>query len=53
MQSFIANGGEIWACGTCTKPRGITEADLIEGARMVTAAYFVDQIAQGATNIAV
>jgi predicted peroxiredoxin len=53
IQSFVANGGEIWACGTCTKPRGITEADLIEGARIVTAAYFVDQIASGASNIAV
>jgi len=53
MQSFIANGGEIWACGTCTKPRGITADDLIEGARIVTAAYFVEQIASGASNIAV
>lgn len=31
MNAFIANGGQIWACGTCAKPRGITEADLIEG----------------------
>ena len=53
MQSFIANGGEIWACGTCTKPRGITADDLIEGSRIVTAAYFVEQVAQGAANIAV
>ena len=22
IQSFVANGGEIWACGACTKPRG-------------------------------
>src|SRR3954470_4847615 len=33
LASFIANGGQIWACGTCAKPRGITEAHLIEGAR--------------------
>jgi predicted peroxiredoxin len=52
LQSFIANGGEVWACGTCTKPRGIAEADLIDGARIVTAAFFVDQIASGASNIA-
>src|SRR5437588_1595678 len=52
LQSFVSNGGEIWACGTCTKPRGITEADLIEGARIVTAAFFVDQIVSGASNIA-
>lgn len=42
MQAFLAAGGEIWACGTCTKPRGITEADLIEGAKIVTAAYVVE-----------
>ncbi|HEY0069927.1 MAG TPA: DsrE family protein [Chloroflexia bacterium] len=53
LQSFVTNGGEIWACGTCTKPRGITEGDLIEGARIVTAAYFVEQIANGAATVAV
>ena len=52
LKSFLANGGEVWVCGTCAKPRGITEADLIEGARIVTAAYFVEQIAAGASNIA-
>jgi predicted peroxiredoxin len=53
LQSFVSNGGEIWACGTCTKPRGITEGDLIEGARIVTAAYVVDQIVSGASSLAV
>jgi predicted peroxiredoxin len=52
LSSFIANGGEVWVCGTCAKPRGITEGDLVEGARIVTAAYFVEQIASGASNIA-
>jgi uncharacterized protein len=52
LQSFVSNGGEIWACGTCTKPRGITEGDLIEGARIVTAAYVVEQIASGASSVA-
>ena len=51
MQSFVANGGEIWACGTCTKPRGIGESDLIPGARIVTAAYVVEQMAAGASSI--
>ena len=51
MQQFIANGGEIWACGTCTKPRNIGEGDLIEGARVVTAAYVVDQIVSGAQSV--
>ena len=52
LQSFVANGGEIWTCGTCAKPRGITENDMVEGARIVTAAYVVEQIAGGASTFA-
>jgi uncharacterized protein len=51
MQSFVANGGQIWVCGTCAKPRGIGESDLIPGARIVTAAYVVEQMAAGASSI--
>lgn len=51
MRSFVANGGEIWACGACTKPRGITEADLVEGARIVTAANVVEYMAAGASTL--
>jgi predicted peroxiredoxin len=50
MQQFVGNGGQIWVCGTCTKPRGITEADLIEGASIVTAAFVVQHLAQGGVN---
>ena len=42
MQSFISNGGKIWACGACTKPRGITQDNLIDGAQIVTAANLVE-----------
>jgi predicted peroxiredoxin len=48
---FVANGGEIWACGACTKPRGITEDDLIPGARIVNAAFVVEQLAGGAATL--
>ncbi len=51
LEAFIGNGGQIWVCGTCAKPRGITEVDLIDGARLVTAAYVVQQMASGATSI--
>ncbi len=51
MQSFISNGGQIWACGTCAKPRGITEADLADGARIVTAANVVEYLASGASSL--
>jgi predicted peroxiredoxin len=53
IRSFVANGGQVWACGACTKPRGITEADLIEGARIVTAANVVEEVAGGATVLSV
>jgi len=53
MQSFIANGGKIWACGACTKPRGITEADLIEGAQIVTAANLVEALIKGSISCTV
>ena len=51
IASFVANGGQIWACGACTKPRGITEGDLIEGARIVTAANVVEYLASGAATL--
>lgn len=49
--SFVNNGGQIWACGTCTKPRGITEQDLIEGAKIVTAAQAVEFLGSGASSL--
>jgi predicted peroxiredoxin len=51
IASFVANGGQIWACGACAKPRGITDADLIEGARIVTAANAVERLAAGAASL--
>jgi predicted peroxiredoxin len=51
IASFLDNGGEIWACGACTNPRGITEADLIPGARIVTAGMVVEQIVGGAGTL--
>lgn len=51
IQSFVAGGGQIWACGTCTKPRGIGEGDLVDGARIVTAANVVEYLASGASSL--
>lgn len=50
--SFLENGGQIWACGACTKPRGITEEHLIPGARIVTAAMVVEAMVNGASALA-
>jgi predicted peroxiredoxin len=47
LDSLLANGGEIWACGACTKPRGITDEHLIEGARIISAVDFVAELASG------
>ena len=51
IQSFVSNGGQIWACGACAKPRGITDADLIPGARIVTAAMAVERLASGSASL--
>ena len=48
LADFVANGGRVWACGACTGPRGITEADLIPGAQIVTAVNLVERLADGA-----
>ena len=47
LASLLAAGGQIWACGACTKPRGITDEDLIDGARIISAVDFVAELASG------
>jgi uncharacterized protein len=51
LDSFVAAGGQIWACGACTGPRGITADDLVPGARIVTAASVVEVLAGGARTL--
>ena len=51
LESFLAHGGQIWACGACTGPRGITQEHLIDGAKTVTAANLVEQLANGAVPV--
>jgi predicted peroxiredoxin len=51
LRSYVANGGQIWACGTCTKPRGITEDRLIDGAKIVNAVSVVEYVASGAQTL--
>lgn len=52
IEEFVANGGAIWLCGACTKPRGIDESKLVKGAQIVGAAFVVEAIAKGATPVA-
>ena len=51
IAQFIQGGGELWACASCTKPRGITEANLIEGATIVGAATAVEALVNGAQTL--
>jgi predicted peroxiredoxin len=49
MADFQELGGTLLVCGPCIKSRGITAADLIEGAEVVAAGRFVAEITS-ATN---
>lgn len=49
---FVGNGGEVWLCGACTKPRGITEEQVVEGGKIVGAAKVVEDIINGARAVA-
>jgi predicted peroxiredoxin len=52
VASFVEAGGRIWGCSACTTPRGITEADLVDGAEIVGAAAIVAAVAEGAVPVA-
>ena len=51
LAQFVQAGGRIWACGACTKPRGITPDVLVDGATIVTAAQVVELLASGAASL--
>lgn len=51
IQQFVMNGGELWVCGACAKPRGITEDQLIDGAQIVGAAAAVEALINGAQTL--
>jgi uncharacterized protein involved in oxidation of intracellular sulfur len=49
MGDFRELGGTMLVCGPCTNSRGITAADLVDGAEVVAAGRFVAEITS-ATN---
>jgi predicted peroxiredoxin len=51
-REFVANGGQVWLCGACTKPRGIGEEHVAAGAKIVGAAKVVEEVVAGARTIA-
>ncbi len=51
MQQFVANGGELWVCGACAKPRNITQEQLMDGAQIIGAATAVEALVNGANSL--
>ncbi len=51
INNFVSSGGQIWVCGACSKPRGITAEQLIPGAKIVTAANAVEYLVSGAASL--
>ena len=49
---FVDNGGQVWLCGACTKPRGITEEQVGKGATIIGAAKVVEEVIAGAKTVA-
>jgi uncharacterized protein len=48
LTDFQVNGGKVWLCGACTKPRGITEEQLAPGVTIVGAAKIIEELVAGA-----
>lgn len=52
VAEFVANGGAIWLCGACTKPRGIGDDQVAAGACIVGAARIIEALVGGSPAIA-
>lgn len=51
MASFLQNGGQLWVCGACMKPRQISPEQLIAGATVIGAATAVEALVSGAQTL--
>lgn len=51
MQDFLARGGTIWACPPCTKARGYTQEDLIDGVTIQGASAMHERLKAGAASL--
>jgi predicted peroxiredoxin len=51
VAQFVNNGGKVWVCGACAKPRNITQEHLIGGAQIVGAATAVEAMVNGAQSL--
>lgn len=51
MDDFVARGGTIWACPPCTKARGYTQEDFIEGVTIQGASAMHERLKAGAASL--
>jgi predicted peroxiredoxin len=51
VEQFVAAGGQLWVCGACAKPRGITQEHLVPGAQIIGAATAVEALVGGAQSL--
>ena len=51
VDSFIEQGGTIWACSPCVKGRGYTEADFLDGVIITGASSMLEEIGKGAAAL--
>lgn len=51
VAGFVEAGGQILVCTPCAKKRGITDADLVDGATIAGGAAVVALLAAGARSI--
>ena len=49
IREFVGGGGVVWACESCTKPRGITA--VIDGVEIRGAVTVVEYLASGAQSL--
>lgn len=51
LDSFIARGGDVWACPPCTTARGYDQECLIDGVAIHGASVIMDRIGKGAATL--
>ena len=48
QSEYLNNGGSFWVCKACADAKGITQEDLIDGARLAVASDTIDYLERGA-----
>ena len=51
IEDFLRRGGTIWACPPCVKARGYTDADLIDGVKIVGSSAMHERLLAGAASL--